>query len=803
MSRVRRALLAVLALALCLPAGAAAAELPLRLTASGTTPTPCHDGLRTRGDAVARHAYAPARAEALTVRTDGTAGDWDLAVYDAATGHLIDASATATAREVVTVLLARGQAVEVQACHRTGDGDAVRAVLSTQALPQDAAASGEAAPVQLVSVPVGSRAAAQRLAELGLDVTHNVGGGRADVVVYTPAERERLEDAGFATRTEVADLPARDRRARLGERAAGEAAPRALPSERTTYRSYADFGTDLKAIADAHPGHVRHTTLPGQSLEGRPFEGVEIAAGAGRPDDGRPIFLLAGNTHAREWPGGEAAIEFAIDMAESYGSDARVTELLSRVRIFVFPMLNPDGFVVSRTAGAGFDAGDDRPDATTTGEAASDAGAYKRKNCRATSAAAQSTPCASRITEGVDLNRAYSAFWGGSGSSNNPATQQYRGPAPFTEPEAQAIRAFGNAHQVKVFITNHTYTDVGRWLRQPGFKVSGDEVGDTTPDETRMAALGQAMADATGYVSELGYATLGNITGPSDDWFYYSQGTYGYTPELRGDNFHTSYANAVIGEYEGEGPQAGMGLREAYLRAAEYAADPADHAIVRGTAPVGRTLRLRRTTHLRTNQDQNGDGAPDLVPETFDLMLRVPDSGRFEWHVNPSTRPLAPAPEAWTLTCEDAGAVLATRTFVSERGDDLALDLADCVPRAGTQAPGPGAGTITTPGTPTTTRRLRVALHRPPLSARRANRGRRVRLRVGLSGGTLRDVIVRLRDRRGRTVLRARARRLTGSRSLRAERLRRLRPGRHVLVLTATDAAGRAVRAQRSVLVRR
>jgi hypothetical protein len=670
-------LIAILAVGAAGPPAAGAA-IPLRLTADDTTRVPCQNGRATGQPGVATYQHVAGNAQALTVRTDGAGGDWDVALYDYASGHLLAASATATSREIATAFLAAGQAVDIQLCRRSGDVDAVSASLDVQPLPPDAIAiAGEAAPPQLVSVPVASREDARRLGGLGLDVTHNLGGGTADVAVYTPAERQRLEDAGFEVTTKVADLPALDRQFRAEERAATGATN--LPSGRTTYRNYEDFGTDLKELAEANPGHVRLTSLPGESLDGRPFEGVEIAAGVGRPDDGRPIFLIAGNTHAREWPSGEATIEFAIDMAESYGNDPRVTALLERVRIFAFPMLNPDGFVVSRTAGAAQSSGDDSNELVTLPLSFTDTAAYKRKNCRAPSPETQSTPCALRTTFGVDLNRAYSAFWGGEGSSSNPATQQYRGPHPFSEPEAQALRAFGNAHQVQVFITNHTYTDVGRFLRQPGFAIEGDEVGDTVPFEEQMKALGDAMADATGYVSELGYATLGNITGPSDDWFYYSQGTYGYTPELRGDNFHTSYDNAVVGEYRGEGAYEGKGLREAFLRAAEVAANPADHAILRGRAPAGRTLRLTRTTSLRTNQDLDDDGKLDLVPETFDLTLQVPASGTFEWHVNPSTPPLAGAPEAWTLTCEDAGGrVFLTRTFVTQRGDDLAFNLGSC-----------------------------------------------------------------------------------------------------------------------------
>src|SRR3712207_9552590 len=83
-------------------------------------------------------------------------------------------------------------------------------------------APSEVAPPQLVTVPGPSKAAAKKLAALELDVTHNVRSDRADVVVYTAAERRKLEDAGFTVTTKVADLPAFDRRARTRDRRSEE-----------------------------------------------------------------------------------------------------------------------------------------------------------------------------------------------------------------------------------------------------------------------------------------------------------------------------------------------------------------------------------------------------------------------------------------------------------------------------------------------------------------------------------------------------------------------------------------------------
>ena len=93
---------------------------------------------------------------------------------------------------------------------------------------------------------------------------------------------------------------------------------------------------------------------------------------------------------------------------------------------------------------------------------------------------------------------------------------------------------------------------------------------------------------ATGWTSELGYATLGDITGATEDWNYFAQGTYGYTPEARGPNFHGTYANMVVTEYLGDATHPGLGVREAFLRAGEVAGSTADHGSSRAPRRPGR-----------------------------------------------------------------------------------------------------------------------------------------------------------------------------------------------------------------------
>ena len=376
-------------------------------------------------------------------------------------------------------------------------------------------------------------------------------------------------------------------------------------------------------------------------------------------------------------------MEFAIDLVTRYGTSDRITDLLDSTRIFIFPVINVDGFVASRSFGP--DGGDDGP--LPSGQA----GAYKRKNCRPLDEADALIPCELRTSSGVDLNRNYGAYWGGPGSSGGATSQSYRGTGPYSEPESQAVHEFTAGLHPTVFITNHTFTDDGKWLRQPGFA----SVITVTPDEAAMKDLGDDMAAATGWTSELGYETLGDITGATEDWNYFSQGTYGYTPEARGVNFHAAYADAVVGEYLGEGPHQGDGVREAFLIAGERAADSAEHSIVRGAAPASAALRLHKEFQTPTcvGVGDNPCLAPTLfVDDELDTTIDVPASGAYRWHVNPSGRPLHQS-ETWTMSCELPGEDPVAAEVAVDRGEVATVDWdVECTPTVTPPPPPPLCG---------------------------------------------------------------------------------------------------------------
>jgi hypothetical protein len=514
------------------------------------------------------------------------------------------------------------------------------AVLVALAPAAPTGATSEVFRPQLVTVDTPTRADKQLLQTLGLDLTEHAGHDYVEVVLHTPADVAALTGAGLGFDVRIPDLLAREaenNQVNAAYAAATESSP--LPSGRDAYRTLADYEADMAALERDHPDLVERFTLPHRSLDGRPVYGVEIGRDVRGPDTGLPTFVMLGVHHAREWPSGEHAMEFAVDLVENYGTDRRITDLVDRARVVVVPVVNVDGFHLSRTDGGlvdlrAVDGGGTASILATPGNA------YKRKNCRLVDG--QDTPdgsCVLGATSpggygvGVDLNRNYGGYWGGPGASDLFAHPTYRGAAAFSEPETQNIRELISSRHVTTLITNHTFSNLV--LRPNGAAPDlvppseGVPLGDPY-DEAALKALGDAMAAQNGYTSQHAWE-LYDTTGSTEDWSYNATGGFGYTFEIGPDEFHPPFPE-VVDEYLGAGQYAGKGNREAYLLALENAVDPATHSVLTGKAPAGATLRLQKSVATPT-----WEGA---VQDRLDTTMTVGRDGRYTWHVNPSTRPV-------------------------------------------------------------------------------------------------------------------------------------------------------------------
>jgi hypothetical protein len=613
-----------------------------RLALAGAETDTCHARSRTPGPAVARRSLIMPATGWVTARLGGRRGDWDLAIFERRSGRLVAASAQSGLAEVASGVAVRGELLDVQACRL---GGARTALLDTTTAAVDV--SGPAPRPQLVHVLTPDLAARRTLALLGMDLAEHGGRGFAAAVLHGAEDRAKLARAGLRTRVVVPDLLRRDAGFRARDAAYAQRVDESLlPSGRTNYRRLADYSADMKRLARENPGLVRSITLPEKTFEGRPVEGIEISRDVGRRD-GKPTFVQLGVHHAREWPSGEHAIEWAFELVEGYRKGSRrARKVLESTRTVVVPVVNPDGFNTSREAGeqqgAGTGRGAPLGGDTETINILTHLNEYRRKNCRLASGAEQGdcTQTSFGLFEpGVDPNRNYAGSWGGPGASTDGLAQNYRGPGPFSEPETRNVRALVSTRQVTGLITNHTFSNLV--LRPPGLQANG-----LTPDEGIYKALGDAMAHENGYTSQLSYE-LYDTSGTTEDWSYYATGGLGFTFEIGPTAFHPPFAN-VVAEWRGTTPAAdhdgdpGGGNRAAYYHAAEHAAASSRHSRITGTAPAGATLRLRKRFTSRTAPvlDASGSaGRPLSFTDTLETRLTVPANGRFAWHVNPSARP--------------------------------------------------------------------------------------------------------------------------------------------------------------------
>ena len=626
------ALLGVLALA-------PAAHAESVLTESGSIDravdrTCFSDPLAAGTGGVALHRATAAEGGMLDVNLDARDGDWDLAVFGDG-GRIVAAAASFGPDELASGFVLPDEELVAQVCRRSGDNAAYE--LDADLIP---ASTETAERSSLVRVDTPDDASVARLQQLGLDLTEHGRPGYLDVVLHGLEDGRRLTAAGFTYETLVADLFAQSRSQMIADRRqARQGGAATLPSGRTTYRRLFDYSEDMKQLAADYPDQVRPITLAEETYEGRPVEGIEITRGVGsRASDAKPGFLMMGVHHAREWPSGEHAMEWAFELLQKSASGKKRAKLLVRdSRTFVVPIVNPDGFNASREAGelAGYGGGHGGPDETAN--ILSSPNEYRRKNCRLSDDTAAGS-CSDIMStsvglaeNGVDPNRNYGGFWGGPGASTDPLDQTYRGPGPFSEPETRNVRKLLSKNQVTGLITNHTYSNLV--LRPPGIQAQGEPF-----DEPVYKALGDAMAAENGYASQRSYQ-LYDTTGGTEDWSYYATGGLGFTFEIGPDNFHPPFAETVA-EWYGTTPAAdsagdGGGNRAAYYLAAESAADPAAHSLITGKAPPEAVLRLRKEFETPTFENEHGTFSDQLR-----TRLRLEDDGRFQWHVNPSTRPL-------------------------------------------------------------------------------------------------------------------------------------------------------------------
>jgi hypothetical protein len=264
-----------------------------------------------------------------------------------------------------------------------------------------------------------------------------------------------------------------------------------------------EIKTEFEEMRTKFPDLVSLPEKIGSSIEGRDIFAYRIST---------PIFtnakyevLYTALHHARE-PGGVTTLTYFLwDILERYkNGDSEAKYLLENRELYIIPVINTDGYAYNQ-------------------QTAPDGGGMWRKNRRKVD----------NDSYGIDLNRNYGPIesWDApvDGSSTNPDFDNYRGPAPFSEPETQAIRNFCRSHVFKNALNYHTY---GGLLIYP-FATKQTE----TPDSAMYRGMAAEFIKVNKYAAGTGLQTVGyNVRGDSDEWMYLTetqkQKIFAMTPEV-------------------------------------------------------------------------------------------------------------------------------------------------------------------------------------------------------------------------------------------------------------------------------
>jgi carboxypeptidase T len=347
----------------------------------------------------------------------------------------------------------------------------------------------------------------------------------------------------------------------LAAAAPARAAAADFPAGYTGYHTYAEVVAEVNAVVAAHPTIARKQAI-GTSYQGRTIWAVKISDNVA-VDENEPEVLFDGGTHADEHMGVEMAIRIMRWLADGYGSDTRITNIVNSREVWVILVVNPDGAEYD-IAGGRFH--------------------YWRKNRQ---------PNAGTTYIGTDVNRNFGYRWGGGGrTSSNPAAITYRGPSAFSTPEARNVRDFlasrvvNGRQQIRTAITFHEY---GRLVMWPyGYTYTDIPVDMTVDDHNALAVIGRKMASTNGYRPQQA-SDLYISSGTTRDYEYGVYRIFSYTFELSVRDYPD---DALIASETGRNKEAVLYLIErawcplsvlgATIRAARCGAFDDDLEVARG-----------------------------------------------------------------------------------------------------------------------------------------------------------------------------------------------------------------------------
>ncbi|KAF9562216.1 Carboxypeptidase A4 [Mortierella alpina] len=242
-------------------------------------------------------------------------------------------------------------------------------------------------------------------------------------------------------------------------------------------------------------------------LTGRSSKSSAFAKKPSKPKKHPKAIVIHGGQHAREWIGPAVVSYIAKELILGYGNNKRITRLVDQFEFTIVPVLNADGYAYTWEHNRMW-----------------------RKNRQPTSIP---------FCTGIDPNRNWGYQWNHGGSSSNPCSEAYHGPAAFAAYEPKMVADYiTKKDNVVAYIDFHAYSQL--WMSPFGGDCS--KVPKDNEDITE-AGLGAAKALKDVHGKKFAVGSVCNIiyqaSGGSLDWTYGAAGVkYSYAVELRDTGRH-------------------------------------------------------------------------------------------------------------------------------------------------------------------------------------------------------------------------------------------------------------------------
>ncbi len=222
------------------------------------------------------------------------------------------------------------------------------------------------------------------------------------------------------------------------------------------FRSHAGLHARHQDLAAMHD--FVSSTIVGHTRKGRDIWAYRIGRGGDSTVEGLPRGALqfTGGIHAREWQSPEVVTGLMELLVERSGDRHWIDFVLDQTSIVLIPVLNVDGFLQTQRYPSSnwLDVDNRYPDTSPRD------GRMRRKNLRG---ADQDLATSTGRLAGVDLNRNNEPAWPGPPQTGTAVDLTYRGPAPASEPETQALISAAElapGEQLRFYADMHSFSKV-------------------------------------------------------------------------------------------------------------------------------------------------------------------------------------------------------------------------------------------------------------------------------------------------------------------------------------------------------